>query len=141
MADAAGQDEEMEDGVHVFLLVEGIEDGTRDVAYAFGDKPHDGSRRDGVHQRLEGHEHAQTHADETECLQIRVFLQSNETDNRSRDGTSPDKREEAPPPVALLPQGRQRQRGIRTRNVPIDGSMIPLPEPLLPFRAVTQHAL
>ena len=89
----------MEDGVHVFLLVEGIEDGTRDVAYAFGDKPHDGSRRDGVHQRLEGHEHAQSHADEAECLYVRVLLQPDEAHDGSGNGAGPDEGEEAPAPV------------------------------------------
>ena len=39
MADAAEEDEEMEDGMHEALLVETVEDGTGDVGNALGDYP------------------------------------------------------------------------------------------------------
>ena len=68
MTDAACKDEEMEHGVHVFLLIQRIEDGTRDVTDSLGNQPDDGCRRDGVHQRFEGHEHTQAHANETKGL-------------------------------------------------------------------------
>ena len=70
MADGACKDEKMEHRVHVFLLMEGIEHGTRDVTDTLSNKPDDGSRRYGVHQRPESYEYTQPHADETECLHI-----------------------------------------------------------------------
>ena len=42
MAYGASKDEEMEDGVHVFLLVQRVEYGTRDIADAFGHNPDKG---------------------------------------------------------------------------------------------------
>ena len=70
MTDAAEEDEEMEDGVHIFLLVESIEDGTCDVGDTLGDEPDDGGSRDGVQEGLEGHQHTQPHTDKTESLNI-----------------------------------------------------------------------
>lgn len=48
VADAACQDEEVEDGVHVSLLVDAVEDGTRDIAYTLGDNPNHRGRGDGI---------------------------------------------------------------------------------------------
>ena len=48
MTDGAGENEEVEDAVHVALLVEGVEEGTGDVADAFGYNPDDGGGGDGV---------------------------------------------------------------------------------------------
>ena len=45
VADATCQDEEVEDGVHEPFLVDAVEYGTRDVAYALGDDPDDGGWR------------------------------------------------------------------------------------------------
>jgi len=100
----------MEDGVHVFRLVQAVEDGTRDVTDALGDEPDDSSLRHTVHQRFEGHEHTQAHADETERLEVRMLLQMDETGDGARYRTGPDKDEEAPAPVALTAQRHQRQR-------------------------------
>ena len=110
MADGAREDKEMEHRVHVFLLMEGVEHRTRDVADALGDEPDDGRCRDRVHQRLEGHKDTQSHAHETEGLHVRVLLQPDEADDGARDGTGPDERKETPAPVALFAQCRQRQR-------------------------------
>ena len=60
----------MEDGVHILLLVEAIEYGTGDIADTFGDDPDDGCGRDGVYQRLEGHEHTQSHPHKAEGLKV-----------------------------------------------------------------------
>ncbi len=40
MAHTAKEHEEMEDGVHVFALVERIEEGSRDVSHALGNDPY-----------------------------------------------------------------------------------------------------
>ena len=44
MTDGTGEDEEMEHGMHVFLLIERIEHSTRDVADALGNNPDEGRR-------------------------------------------------------------------------------------------------
>ena len=53
VADTSCQDEEVEHGVHVFLLVDTVEHGTRDVADALCDNPDNRGRRYGIYQRLE----------------------------------------------------------------------------------------
>ena len=70
MTDAAEEDEEVEDAVHVFLLVEGIEDGSCDIGDPLSDKPYDGSGRDGIQKGFEGYQHTQAHADEAERLDV-----------------------------------------------------------------------
>ena len=45
VADATSQNKEMEHGMHVFLLVDAVEHGSRNVAHALGDDPsHRGGR-------------------------------------------------------------------------------------------------
>ena len=136
MTDGAGKDEEVEDGVHVLPLVEGIEEGTDDVADAFGDNPSDGGGGDAVDEGFEGDEDAEAHADEAEGLEVGVLLESNEADDGASDGAEPDKGKKAPAPVALLAEGDKGQRRIGASNVPIDGGMVPLAEPLLPLGMV-----
>ena len=99
VTDAAEEDEEVEDAVHITLLVESIEDSTRDIGDALGDEPDDGSCGDGVHQRLESHQYAQTHTDETEGFNVWMFFQFDETDGSTYDGTCPNEDKENPPPV------------------------------------------
>ena len=53
VADATCQDEEVEHGVHVFLLVDTVEHGTRDVADALCDNPDNRGWGYGIYQRLE----------------------------------------------------------------------------------------
>ena len=53
VADTSCQDEEVEYGVHVFLLVDTVEHGTRDVADALCDNPDNRGRGYGIYQRLE----------------------------------------------------------------------------------------
>ena len=101
MADGTGENEEMEHRVHVFLLMEGIEHGTRDITDTLSYEPDDGRRRYGIHQRPEGYEYTQAHTYETECLHVRMFFQTNETNDRTHDGTSPHKHEQRPSPIAL----------------------------------------
>ena len=48
VADATCQNKEMEHGMHVSLLVDAVEDGTRDIAYTLGDNPNHRGRGDGI---------------------------------------------------------------------------------------------
>lgn len=102
MADASCQDEEMEDGVHVSLLVDAVEDGTRDIAYALGDNPNHRGWGHGVVKRFEGDQYRQAHAHKAKRLQVAVVFQFGETHHGANNGTRPDEDEEAPSPVALV---------------------------------------
>jgi hypothetical protein len=132
VADGAGKDEEMEHGVHVFALVETVEDGTRDVAHALGDNPDDGARGDAVDEGFEGDEHTEAHTHETDGFEIAVILDVDETADGAGDGARPDEDEECPAPVALGAHGDEGDGRIGTGDVPIDGGMVPLAQPLLP---------
>ena len=141
VTDTACEDKEVEYGVHVAALVERVKDSTGDVAHPLGDDPYDGCRGDGVDERLEGYEHAQSHADEAEGLEVGMLLELPEADDGARYGTEPYKREEAPAPVALCAQGDEGERRVGACYVPVDGGMVPVPQPLLPFGAWSQQAL
>lgn len=79
MADGAGEDEEMEDGVHEAALAETVKQGTGDVADAFGYYPYHGGRTDAMEKRTESNEHAQTHHHVADCLHVAMALQTHET--------------------------------------------------------------
>ena len=79
MSDAAEEDEEMEDGMHVALLVETIEDGTGDVGNALGYYPRHRGSAHTVEKGLEGYKHRQTHTNETKGFEITVLLETVET--------------------------------------------------------------
>ena len=87
MADASRQHKEMKHRVHIFLLVQAVEHGARDVAYALGDNPYDGSRGNTGYQRPEGHQHGEPHADEAESLDVGMFRQADETHDGAGNGT------------------------------------------------------
>ena len=80
VADAAEEDEEMEDGMHEALLVETVEDGTSDVGNTFGYYPWDGGGADTVEKGLEGYKDRQTHAHKTKGFEITVLLEMAKTD-------------------------------------------------------------
>lgn len=133
VADATSQNKEMEHGMHVFLLVDAVEHGSRNVAHALGDDPSHRGGRYGIYQWLESHEHRQSHAHKAGGLQVAVVLEPGKTHDGSGDGARPDKDEEAPAPVALVAQRNQGDRGVGTCNVPVDGGVVPLSQSLLPF--------
>ena len=141
MTNGTCQHEEMEHRVHILRLVQTIEHGTCDITYPFRDNPTDGCCRHGIQQRFEGHEHTQTHTDETERLHIRMFLQTDETHNGSGYCTGPDKDKETPAPVALLAQRDQCQWRVASRDMPINSRMIPPAQALLPFRVVLHRVV
>ena len=119
--------------MHVLLVVEGVEKGSRDIANTFGNNPADGCCGDGIDQRFEGHKYGKSHANEAECLDVGVLFQADEADNGSRYGTEPNKDEQAPAPVTLLAQGNERQRRVRASDMPVNGCMVPFTKPFLPF--------
>ena len=133
MADGAGEDEEVEDGVHVFLLVQRVEDGSRDVAHALGYNPDEGSGGDAVEQGFEGNEHREAHADEAEGLEVGVLLQADEADDGACQCTCPHEEEQRPAPVTLFTQGGECQRRVAAGDVPVDGSMVPFAKSLFPL--------
>ena len=77
------------------------------------------------------------HSNETEGLEVGMFLQSGKTHNGACNGTQPDEREQRPAPIALRAQRHQRQRGVRAGYVPVDGRMVPMAQALLPFRTMS----
>ena len=62
-----------------------------------------------------------------------MVLEVGEAHYCASDGASPDEDEEAPSPVTLVSQGYQRDRGVRTSDVPVDSGMVPFAESLLPL--------
>lgn len=134
MADGAGEDEEMEDGVHEAALAETVKQGTGDVADAFGYYPYHGGRTDAMEKRTESHEHAQSHHHVADCLYVAMALESHKALHGSGYCRHPDEDEEHPAPIAILAQRHKRDRRIRSGYVPIYGGVVPLAQPLLPGR-------
>lgn len=91
VADATCQNKEMEHGMHVFLLVDTVEYGARNVADAFGNNPPDCGGGYGVYQRFKGNQYRQSHAYKADGLQVAVILESGKTHDGSGNGASPDK--------------------------------------------------
>ena len=133
MADASCQDEEVEHGVHVFLLVDAVEHRTSDVAHSFSDDPYHSGRRHGADEWLESHQYGEPHSHEAESLQVAVVLEMCKAHDGACYGTSPDEDEEAPSPVALVSQGDERDGGVGACYVPVDGGMVPFTKPFLPL--------
>ena len=138
VADGTGKDEEMEDTVHVSSLIETVEDGSRDVAYPLSDDPDDGSRTHIVKKGFECHEHAQAHGNEADGLEVAVFLEVDKTGDGAGDGAGPDEDEESPTPEPVASQGNERDGGVGTGDVPVDGGMVPLSHALFPFACLGQ---
>ena len=80
----------MEHGMHVFLLVNTVEYGARNVADAFGNNPPDCGGGYGVYQRFKGNQYRQSHAYKADGLQVAVILESGITHDGSGNGASPD---------------------------------------------------
>ena len=76
----------MEDGMHIFLLIEGIEDGAYNIAHSLGYNPDKSGSGDTVDKRLEGHQHTKPHANKTESFEVGVLFQSDEADNGACHG-------------------------------------------------------
>ena len=141
MADAAGEHEEVEDGVHEAALAHGVEDGTGDEADALGYNPDDCRWVYAVDEGLEGYEHAQSHRYVADGLQIAVSLQRREALYGARDGGSPDEGDERPTPVAVLAQGYERDGRIGACYVPVDSGVVPLAQTLFPGRPCRESVI
>ena len=138
MADTTSKDEEVENGVHITTVPEGIEQRTGDIAHTLCNDPDDGGRADGIHQRLKGDKDAHAHTYIYYRLKVAMRFQLVETRYRSQDSAEPDKTEQCPAPVALVAQGYERYRRIRACDMPVDSGMIPFPQTLLPRRPCRQ---
>lgn len=110
MAHTAEEYEEVKDRVHVFALMLGIEQGTRDVSHALGNDPYHGTCRHAIDQRFECYEHTQPHADVSQGLDVTVSFEMTERGDGSQDGTEPHENEQSPSPQALLAQGDECDR-------------------------------
>ena len=141
MTEAAGEDKEVENGMHVALTVERIEYGSRNIAYALGDNPDDGCCRHRVKEGLEGNEYGESHADETEGLYVGVLLQSEEADEGACNGASPHEDEQSPSPVALCAQGDEGEWRVGARDMPVDSGMIPTAQSLFPDGTAAYESL
>ena len=119
--------------MHVFLLVDTVEYGARNVADAFGNNPPDCGGGYGGYQRFKGNQYRQSHAYKADGLQVAVILESGKTHDGSGNGASPDKDKKAPSPVTLFAHGYERDRGVGTGNMPIDGGMVPFAQTFLPL--------
>ena len=129
MAYAAGEDEEMEDGVDKGAVVgDGIDDGSRDVEDAFGYQPVDGDEIHALQQGTEGHEHGEAHEDEADGLEVAVVFQPTEAGEGAGQGGAPHEEEETPSPPAGIAQGHEGDGGIGTGDVPVDGGVVPATE-------------
>ena len=62
MAQTTEQNEKVEDCMHEPLLIQAVEDSSRDVGYPLPYYPHNGCWRYAVDKRLEGNKHAHSHA-------------------------------------------------------------------------------
>ena len=133
VADAACKDKEVKDGMHVTTLVETVENGTGDIEDTLGDNPYDGSGADRCQERLERHEDGKPHAHETEGLHIAVLLETAETDDGAGNGRQPHKAEESPAIGPIVAQRYQRDGRIGPSYAPVDGSMVPTAQTLLPL--------
>lgn len=133
VADAAGEDEEMEDGVHVATATKGVEQRAGDITHTLGDDPDDRRRTHRIDQGLESDEHTHAHAYIYQRLQIAVGLEPMKARDRSHNGAEPYKAEQRPTPITLLAQGDERDGRIGTGDMPVDSRMVPLTQPLLPW--------
>lgn len=107
MAHRAAQHEEVENGMHVGAVVEGIEQGTGDVADSFADNPTHGMRADGIHQGFEGYQYDQSHQTIADSFQMTMFLELAETDTGSNNGAKPYKTEKCPSPITLFAKSHE----------------------------------
>ena len=116
--------------MHEGAVVERVEEGSRDVAHAFGNNPGKG-RGDGVQEGFQGHKARKSHEDEAGGFPIAMLLEFAKTHDGAHNGAQPHEGEQGPTPIAHLTQGNERDGAVGTRNVPIDGGMVPLAQHFL----------
>ena len=124
VADAAGEDEEMEDGVHVAAFVQTVEQSAGDVADALGNDPYHGGGAHTGQQGLEGDEDGEAHEDETQGLDVAVVFQTYEAHGGAGDGGKPHEAEQYPSPHTVVAHGDEGDGGVAAGNVPVDGGVV-----------------
>lgn len=83
----------MKYGMHVFLLVDTVENSACNVTDAFCNNPTDRCGIQTVKQGLEGNEDGQSHDHETKGLKVAVVLELVETGDGADNRTCPDEDE------------------------------------------------
>ena len=132
MADGAQQDKDVENGVHIGLLVERIEEGTRDIHHTFGDDPRRRNHARRIPKGTKRHKDRKAHQYITDGLKMTVGITIEETEDAADDGRTPNETEKTDAPnVVLLHDGQQRDGRVAACNMPIDGGMVELPQHLL----------
>ena len=71
--------------MHVPCLAQGVEGGSRDVAYPLGNNPVAGCGGEGE-KLLEYYQYGQPHQDVAHCFHVTVLLHLTEADNSTDDG-------------------------------------------------------
>ena len=109
MADGTQQDKDVENGVHIGLLVERIEECSRDVHHTFGDDPRRGNHARRIPKGTKRHNHRQAHQHITDGLEMTVGITIEETEDAADDGCTPNETEKTDAPdIVLLHDGKQR---------------------------------
>ena len=83
VAHAARQNKEMEEGVHISMIMHRVKESACNVGNTFSNNPACSNHADVCHKGLEGNQHTKSHQHETYCLHIAVFLQMPETHESS----------------------------------------------------------
>ena len=83
----------MKYGMHVFLLVDTVENSTCNVTDAFCNDPTDGRGIQAVKQGLEGDEDGQPHGHKAKGLKVAMVLELVETGDGAGNRTCPDEDE------------------------------------------------
>ena len=86
VAHRASEHKEVEDGVHVFPLVEGVEESTCHVTGSFADNPPYGFGTYRIHQRLESNQYDEAHQYITDGFEVAMLFQFAEAHDGAGDG-------------------------------------------------------
>ena len=109
MADGTQQDKDVENGVHIGLLVERIEECSRDVHHTFGDDPRRGNHARRIPKGSERNKDRKAHQYITDGLKMTVGITIEETEDAADDGCTPNETEKTDAPdIVLLHDGKQR---------------------------------
>lgn len=131
----------MKDRVHIATLAYAVEYGTRYIGDALADDPPHGTGRQRVDQWLQCHKQRQAESDEAERLHIAVSLKLAKAHERAHECRSPHEDEQRPSPIAFMTQADEGDGRIGTRDMPVDGGMVPLAETFLPRRPGAQRMI
>ncbi len=131
VTDGSGQYKEVEDRMEIFPLVNGIEDGSGNVADPFSHYPEDALERNGFQQRLECNDDEQAHDHIADGFHMADFLHLAETQAGADQGAEPDDPEDGPSPGAGMSHCDECDGRIASGNVPVDGCMVKFAEPRL----------